>query len=65
MITTKNRPKKTWVDKATEFAGDFKKLWKAEGIQLYSTVSETNAAIAEREIRSLKKILYHYMEDSG
>ena len=60
-----NRPKKTWVDKGTEFAGDFKKLCKAEGIQLYSTMSETKAAFAERTIRSLKNILYRYMEDYG
>ena len=32
MITKKNRPKKLWVDKGTEFAGEFEKLCKAEGI---------------------------------
>ena len=26
MITKKNRPKKNWVDKGREFAGEFKKL---------------------------------------
>ena len=57
MITKKNRPKKTWVDKGTEFAGEFEKLCKAEGIQIYSTMSETKAAFAERTIRSLKNIL--------
>ena len=36
MITKKDRPKKVWVDKGTEFAGELKKLCKAEGIQLYS-----------------------------
>ena len=58
MITKKNRPKKNWVDKGTEFAGEFKKLCKAEGIQNYPTLSETKAAFAERTIRSLKNILY-------
>ena len=48
--------------KGTDFAGDFKKLRKAEGIQIYSTESETKAAFAERTIRSLKTILYRYME---
>ena len=33
IITKKNRPKKIWVDKGTEFAGEFKKLCKADGIQ--------------------------------
>ena len=65
MITKKDRSKKIWVDKGTEFARKFKKLCKAEGIQIYSTMSDTKAAFAERRIRSLKNILYRYMEDNG
>ena len=65
MITKKNRPEKFWVDKGTEVAGEFEKLCKAEGIQIYSTRSETKAAFAERTIRSLENILYCYMEDNG
>ena len=65
MITKKNRPKKIWVDKGTEFAGAFKKFCTAEGIQVYSTMSETKAAFAERTIRSLKIILYRYMKIMG
>ena len=65
MITKKNRPKKVWVDKGTEFAGEFKKLCNAEGIQIYSTMSETKAAFPESTMRSLKNILYRYMEDNG
>ena len=61
MITKRNRPKKIWVDKGTEFAGAFKKFCTAERIQVYSTMGETKAAFAERTIRSLKNILY--MED--
>ena len=57
--------KKIWVDKGTEFAGAFKKFCAAEGIQVCSTMSETKAAFAERTIRSLKNILYRYMEDFG
>ena len=37
----------------------------AEGIQVYSTMSETKAAFADSTIRSLKIILYRYMEDFG
>ena len=48
MITKKSRPKKIWFDKGTEFAGEFKKLCKAEGIQIHSTMSETKAAFAEQ-----------------
>ena len=65
MITKKNPPKEIWVDKGTEFAGEFKKLCKAEGIQIYSTMIETKAAFAVRIIRSLKNILYRYMEENG
>ena len=65
MITKRNRPKKIWVDKGTEFTGAFKKFCAAEGIQVYSTMSETKAPFAERTIRSLKNILYRYMEEFG
>ena len=65
LITKRNRPKKIWVDKGTEFAGAFKKFCAADGIQVYSTLSETKAAFAERTMRTLKKILYRYMEDFG
>ena len=64
-ITKRNRPEKSWVDKGTEFAGAFKKFCTAEGIQVYSTMSETKLVFAERTIRSLKNILYRYMEDYG
>ena len=65
MITKKNLPEKVWVDKGTEFAGECKKFCAAEVIQIYSTMSETNAAFAERTIRSLKNFLHRYMEDFG
>ena len=57
--------RKSWIDKLTEFAGAFKKFCAAEGIQDYSTLSETQAAFAKHTLRSLKNILYHYMEDYG
>ena len=65
MITKKNPPRRIWVDKRTEFAGELEKLCKGEGIQIYSTMSETKAAFAERTIRSLKNMLYRYMEVNG
>ena len=34
MIRKKNPPKKMWVKMGTEIAGEFKKLCKAEGIQI-------------------------------
>ena len=64
MITKKNRPKKIWVDKGSEYAGASKKFYAAEGIQVYSTKSESKAAFAERRIRYLKNLLY-MEEDFG
>ena len=64
-ITKRIRRKKNWVDKGTEFAGALKKFCAAEGIQVYSTMSEIKAAFAEHTIRSLKNVLYRYMEDFG
>ena len=65
MMTKKNRPQKNWIDKGTEIAGEFKKLCKAERIQIHSTMSETKAAFAESTIQFLKIILYRYLEDDG
>ena len=65
MITKKNRPKKFSGDKGTEFIGEFKKLYKAEGIQFYTTISKTKAAFVEHTKRYLKNMLYRYMEDKG
>ena len=64
MITKKNRPNIIWVAKGIDFAGECKKVCKAEGIKIWS-MSETNAAFAQRTIRSLKNKLYRYMEDNG
>ncbi len=63
MITKKNRPKNFWVDKGTEFAGEFRKFCSAEGIEIYSKMSETKAAFGESTIPSLKNILHRYMEE--
>ena len=57
-VTKKNRPMKLWVDQGTEF----KNFCSAEGIEVYSTMSETKAAFAECTIRSLKNFLSRYME---
>ena len=61
----KESTKKTWVDQGIESAGDFKKFCVAEGIHVYSTMSETKETFAERTKRSLKNILYRYMEEHG
>ena len=61
MIKTK-QPKKFWVDKGTEFKGEFEKLCTKQEIIKYNTHSEKKSAFAERNIRSLKSIIYKYLE---
>ena len=56
------QPEKVWVDDGTEFLGALKQLCTKRGIQLYSTYSEKKSALAERNIRSLKKIIHRYLE---
>ena len=65
MISQKNTPEKLYVDKGTEYGGTFKKFCKEKDIEVYSTMSETKAAFAERAIQSLKHIIYRYIEDHG
>lgn len=65
MLTKGEQPKYIWVDDGKEFLGVFKKLCENLGIQLYSTKSLVKAAYAERAIRSLKNLIYRYMENSN
>ena len=55
---------KVWVDDGTEFLGAFKTLCNKRGIQLHSTFSEKKSAFAERNIRSLKNIIYRCLEEN-
>lgn len=58
----KKKPEKVWSDKGTEFKGEFKELCHRRGIDMYTTQSKTKSAFAERNIRSLKNIMYKHME---
>ena len=62
MIKTK-QPEKVWIDKGSEFTGDFKKFFKKKGIDLYTTENETKLAFAEKNFQSLKNITYKYLEE--
>ena len=59
------KPDRVWVDQGTEFRGEFKKFCKCKNIKIYYTRSETKAVVAERAIRSLKNIIYRYLEENG
>ena len=58
MLRKNTKPDRVWVDQGTEFGGEFKKFCKTREIKIYSTRSETKAAVAERAIRSLKNNIY-------
>ena len=46
--------------------GDLKKKFLQEDdIEVYSPMSQTKTAFAERAIQSLKHIIYRYIEDHG
>jgi hypothetical protein len=62
MLKSGKHPKKIWTDKGSEFKGSFELHCKKTGIHMYSTNSETKACLAERAIRSLKSIIYKYLE---
>ena len=64
MITNKNRPKELG-QQEKQICRRFFKNSQLKGIQIYSTLSETKAAFAERTIRSLKNKLYRYLDYFG
>ena len=59
----KKQPEKVWSDKGSEFKAEFKKFCEKKGIDLYTTENETKSAFAERNIQSLKNIIYKYLEE--
>ena len=62
MIKTK-QPEKAWTDKGTEFKGKFKIFCENKKNHMYTTENEIKSAFAERNIRSLKNIIYRYLEE--
>ena len=59
----KKQPEKVGTDMGSEFKRDFKKFCEKKGIHLYTTENETKSVFAERNIRSLKNIIYKYLEE--
>jgi hypothetical protein len=62
MLKSGKQPEKVWTDQGTEFQGVFRQFCNKRGIDMYSTHSETKSCFAERNIRSLKNIIYRYLE---
>ena len=57
------QPKKVWVDAGREFKGNLKTLCQRWNIEIYRTFSAKQSAFAERNTRSLKNIIYNYLEE--
>ena len=64
MIKNK-QPKKVWVDAGTEFKSSFSTLCQRKYIEIYKVFSEKKSAFVERNIRSLKNLIYKYLEDKS
>ena len=58
---SKRKPNKIWTDKGIEFYNThFKKWFKDNNIEMYSTYNEGKSVVAERFIRTLKNKIYKY-----
>ena len=56
------KPNKIWVDKSSQFSNNsFKKWFKDNDIEMYSTHNEGKSVAAEKFIRTLKTKVYKYM----
>ena len=63
-MTTKIRPEKVWTDDGKEFLGSFKQFCEQKKIILYQTRNEKKSAFAERNIRSIKSLIYKYLNEN-
>ena len=63
MLKSGKTPEKVWTDKGTEFHAEFKTFCDKKGIHIYTTESETKSCFAEWNIRSLKSLIYKYLEE--
>ena len=60
--TSKKKTNKIWKDKGSEFYNThFKKWFKDNNIEMYSTHNEGKSVVAERFIRTLKNKIYKHM----
>ena len=60
----KLQPEKIWTDARKEFLGSFNAFCRKRGIEVYQTYNEKKSAFAERNIRSLKALIYRFMHEN-
>ena len=51
---------KFWTDQGKEFKRYFRKHCEELGVEVYSTYGDSESAIAERFVRTLKNIFLHF-----
>jgi transposase InsO family protein len=60
------KPQKLQTDKGTEFLNsNFQSLLKSNNINFFTTYSDMKAAVAERFIQTLKKLIYKYLAENN
>ena len=63
---SKRKPYKLWVDHGSEFCNNkFKRFFKKNDIEMYSTVNEGKSVFAERFIKTLKNKICKHMTAIG
>ena len=58
-------PAKVCVDQGLEFSSGFRTFCANKKIRVYTTRSQTKAAVVERAIKHLKNNIYRYMDENG
>ena len=57
-------PEKIWLDQGKEFFGDMANFCEDVGVRYYHTYSETKVTFGERAMRTLKNLIYRYLEEN-
>ena len=63
LMTTKIKPEKIWTDEGKEFLGSFKNFCEQKEITNYKTRNEKKSSFAERNIRSIKSLIYNFLSN--
>ena len=59
-----NFPKQLWLDQGKEFFRDMANFCEDVGVMYYHTYSETEVAFGESALRTLKNLIYRYLEEN-
>ena len=64
LMTTKIKPEKVWTDEGKEFLRSFKNFCEQKEIKFYQTRNEKKSSFAERNIRSIKCLIYNFLNEN-